>query len=101
MVVNLLVHRIDAAELFLIKNEILVFWRVEDVHPVNVDWESMTFEVRVSLNHDVTGHLSILAEVESKTIDGWQLCMASNCCEIFEKFLRGLCSRNHEEFKHA
>lgn len=55
MICNLGVHlcKFVLGELLCIKLKVLVVLGVQDVHPINVDWEAVGFKVLVSFGHYV------------------------------------------------
>lgn len=87
---NLFIHlgKLLSGELSLVKNEILVVLSVQDIHPVYVDGESILLKVIVSLDHDISRNVSILAEMVAKVLNWGQRGIPSNFSQVLELFLR-------------
>ena len=68
---NLLIQLVVRAggELLRIKSEVLVVLCIQDIHPVIVNWESISFKIVITLQHDVSGHLGILTKVVAECFD--------------------------------
>lgn len=62
---NLLIQEVMlvGGELLRIKSKVLEVLGIEDIHPVVVNWESMSLKIVITLQHDVSTHLSILTKV--------------------------------------
>ena len=70
-------------ELFTVKDKVFVVLCVKDVHPEDVDWESVRVEVVISLDHDVSRNICIFAEMESKRVDRWHGGRSGKRSQIF------------------
>ena len=86
MAVDLLVHLIQTLlrEFLRIKLEVLVILRVQNIHPVDVYWETVRLEVRVSLHHNFSTNLGIFAEVISKSFNRWHRGMTRDCSQVLK-----------------
>ena len=65
-------HHLVLAELFVIEFSILIILCILHVKPKDINWEAISAEVMIALQHLVSIGLLILGKIVSKGVDWWQ-----------------------------
>lgn len=65
------VHDLLLAELCVVEFSVLLLLGILNIEPENIDWESVSAEIMVTLDHLVSISILVLGEVVSERVNRW------------------------------